>query len=72
MMENVTRWKASLAAVLAAIGQTAQGDEFDQLEQLHAVTGVPIPKNLAALRTKPELHKSVIDKDKMLDFVLAL
>ena len=60
------------AAVLRAIGQDAQGDEFDQLEQLHAVTGVAIPKNLAVLRTKPELHKGVIDKDKMLDFVLAM
>ena len=60
------------AAVLAALGETAKGDEFDRLEQLCAVTGVPIPKNLAALRTKPELHKSVIDKDKMLDFVLGL
>ena len=60
------------AAVLAAIGQTAQGDEFCQLEQLNAVTGVAIPKNLAALRTMPELHKGVIDKDEMLNFVLAL
>ena len=60
------------AAVLRAIGQSATGDEFDQLEQLHAVTGVAIPRNLAALRTKPELHKSVIDKETMLDFVLAL
>ena len=60
------------AAVLSAIGEAAKGDEFDQLEQLNAATNVAIPKNLAALRTKPELHKSVIDKDKMLDFVLAL
>ena len=60
------------AAVLRAIGETATGDEFDQLEQLHAVTGVPIPKNLAALRTKPELHTGVIHKETMLDFVLAL
>ena len=60
------------AAVLRAIGKTAQGDEFDQLEQLNGATGVPIPKNLAALRTKPELHKGVIDKETMLDFVLAL
>ena len=60
------------AAVLAAIGETAKGDEFDQLDQLHATTGVTIPKNLAALRSMPERHKSVIDKDKMLDFVLAL
>ena len=60
------------AAVLAAIGETANGDEFDQLDQLNATTGVAIPKNLAALRSMPERHKSVIDKDKMLDFVLAL
>ena len=60
------------AAVLAAIGEQAKGDEFDQLEQLHAATGVAIPKNLAALRAKPELHKAVIDKETMLDFVLAL
>ena len=60
------------AAVLRAIGETAKGDEFDQLEQLHAATCVPIPKNLADLRTKPERHTGVIDKETMLDFVLAL
>ena len=60
------------AAVLKAIGETAQGDEFDQLEQLSAVTAVPIPRNLAALRTMPERHTGVIEKEKMLDFVLAL
>ena len=60
------------AAVLRAIGETAKGDEFDQLEQLRAVTKVQIPKNLAALREKLELHKTVIDKESMLDFVLAL
>ena len=60
------------AAVLRAIGENAKGDEFDQLEQLQKVTKVQIPKNLAALREKPELHKTVIDKESMLDFVLAL
>ena len=60
------------AAVLRAIGETARGDEFDQLDQLNAATGVPIPKNLAALREMPERHKSVIDKENMLEFVLAL
>ena len=59
-------------AVLRAIGETAKGDEFDQLEQLENVTGVQIPKNLAALREMPERHKNVIDKESMLDFVLAL
>ena len=60
------------AAVLSAIGGTAQGSEFDQMESLQQLTGVPIPKNLADLRTKPERHTTVIDKEDMLPFVLGL
>ncbi len=59
-------------AVLKAIGQTPAGDGFDQMEQLNAVTGVAIPKNLANLRTKAERHTGVIEKTAMLDFVLKL
>ncbi|MBQ9165714.1 MAG: threonine synthase [Oscillospiraceae bacterium] len=58
------------AAVLKAIGGEAQGDEFNQMEQLNAITGVEIPKNLSGLQTLPELHKAVIAKEKMLSFVL--
>ena len=36
------------------------------------MTGVAIPVNLATLRGKQELHKGVINKDEMLDFVLGL
>ena len=60
------------AAVLAAIGQEAMGDEFDQMEQLSACTGMPIPRNLANLRQKKQRHTAVVDKDAMLDFVLRL
>jgi len=60
------------AAVLSAIGGDTSGDEFAQMEQLEAITGVPIPRNLAGLREKPERHTGVIDKDAMLDFVLGL
>ena len=60
------------AAVLCAIGGDPEGDEFDQMEQLQQKTGVPIPKNLSGLRTKPERHTAVIDKDEMLPFVLKL
>ncbi len=59
-------------AVLKAIGQIPAGDGFDQMEQLNAVTGVAIPKNLANLRTKQERHTGVIEKSAMLDFVLGL
>jgi len=60
------------AAVLEALGGDLSGDEFDQMERLSAETGVPIPKNLATLRGKQELHRNVINKDEMLDFVLGL
>ena len=60
------------AAVLEAIGGDLSGDEFDQMEQLSALTGVEIPKNLATLRGKAERHLGVINKEDMLDFVLGL
>ena len=60
------------AAVLAAIGGDAQGDEFTQMEQLQALTGVKIPKNLATLRQKKERHTGVIGKEEMLSYVLNL
>ena len=41
------------------------------MEQLHALTGMDIPKNLRGLEGRPVLHTDVIDKDAMLDYVLA-
>lgn len=57
-------------AVLSAIGGSTEGTEFERMERLNAITGVPIPKNLAALQGKPELHTDVIPKDKMLEYVM--
>ena len=59
-------------AVLTAIGGDTSGSEFDQMERLSAMTGVPIPKNLAGLQGKEEKHTGVIEKEKMLDYVLSL
>ncbi|MCR5825337.1 MAG: threonine synthase [Oscillospiraceae bacterium] len=59
------------AAVLAGIGHSAKGDEFDVMEQVRNETGVPIPKNLAGLRERSVRHKDVIDREAMLDYVLA-
>ena len=58
------------AAVLSALGQKAGEDEFTVMEELHARTGVPVPKNLAALREKPVRHKDVIGREDMLAYVL--
>ena len=59
-------------AVLSALGGALDGDEFTLMERLEAMTGVPVPRNLATLRGKPERHTGVIDKEDMLDFVLSL
>ncbi len=60
------------AAVLQAIGSSTGGDEFAQMRQLQALSGVPIPENLASLQGKPERHTGVISKEEMLDFVMGL
>ena len=58
--------------MLSAIGGELSGNEFDQMAHLEALTGVPIPKNLATLQGKPERHTGVIEKEEMLNFVLGL
>ena len=58
------------APVSEAIGLEVSGDEFSQIAQINKVTGVPVPKNLSSLQSRKELHKDVIDRDQVLDFVL--
>ena len=57
---------------LTQLLKAPEGDEFSQMEQLEAMTGVPMPRNLKNLRQKKVLHTDVIDKDEMLPYVLAL
>ena len=59
-------------AVLNAIGGDTSGTEFEQMDRLSAMTGVPVPKNLSGLLGKEEKHTGVIDKEKMLEYVLNL
>lgn len=60
------------AAVLSAIGGDTGGDEFEQMERLQQMTGVPIPVPLASLKGKKELHTDVIEKEAMSTYVLGL
>ena len=60
------------AAVLDALGQEKDADEFDQMVQLERVTGWTIPKNLRGLRDLPERHTGVISKEAMPEFVQSL
>ena len=60
------------AAVLSAIGGDTGCDEFEQMERLQQMTGVPIPAPLASLKGKKELHTDVIEKEAMSTYVLRL
>ncbi len=58
------------SAVLRALGENPQDDEFEQMKKLNQLTGVKIPVNLSSLKEKKEIHKDVIDKNQIIDYVL--
>ena len=58
-------------AVLEALGADVPAGDKEQMDQLAAVTGVPVPASLADIFTKEVKHKSVIDVDEMKDFVVS-
>ena len=57
------------AAVLAALGEREEGDEFAGMARLAALTGQTPPPALAALREKRVLHRDVIDREEIVDYV---
>ncbi len=59
------------AAVLSAIGGAPEGDEFQQMEALSRLSGLPIPSGLAGLREKEVLHRDTIDRNQILPYVLS-
>lgn len=69
VLSTASAYKFS-TAVLEAIGGDISGSEFERMERLHALTAVPVPRNLAAIQGMPELHTDVIPKEKMLDYAL--
>ena len=58
------------AAVLRAVGGDLSGDEFEQMERLAELTGVPVPAGLSGLRSRPVLHRDVISPEEILPYVL--
>ncbi|MBQ3000743.1 MAG: threonine synthase [Oscillospiraceae bacterium] len=56
-------------AVLSALTEPESPDEFKQMTQLSALTGVPVPENLSGLQEKVERHTDVIEKTEMLSYV---
>ena len=58
------------AAVLQALGEEGQADDFARMKRLEAITGLPIPAHLQQLQQLPELHTGVIDQEEMQAFAL--
>ena len=58
------------AAVLTALGQKPDRNEFAMMDQLYQATGVSVPKGLAQLQNKAQLHHDVINREDMLSYVL--
>jgi threonine synthase len=57
-------------AVLEALGRDIAGkDEFTLLEELSAVSGLPVPAELAELKSLPERHTGVCDREEMSPFL---
>ena len=57
------------AAVLRSLGGDCSGDEFEQMKALEKLTGIPIPANLADLKSRKILHRDVIEKDSLIAYV---
>ena len=57
-------------AVLTALGVTPDRNEFRVMDRINELTGVKIPKNLSGLEKKKVLHKDVIEKNELTDYVM--
>lgn len=57
-------------SVLTAIGETPCGDGLELLDQLHAVSGVPVPCRLAELKGKSRRFDKTVEKQAMEQVVL--
>lgn len=58
------------SSVLKALGESTDENEFDQMEKLNRITKVAIPSNLSGLRNKKEIHKDVIERNQIVEYVL--
>lgn len=58
------------ASVLGGIAGTEAADEFEMVEKLRAVSGLPVPKSIADLQEKPLRFNNCVDRDTIMDFVI--
>ncbi|MDR1700988.1 MAG: threonine synthase [Lachnoclostridium sp.] len=57
-------------SVMEALGEDCQNKtDFDLIDELHQISGVPIPGAISEIRTAPVCHNTVCDKSEMEDAV---
>ena len=59
-------------AIAESLDIPVSEDEFELMEAIQQVSGVPIPKNLAELKSLPVRFTDVIKKEDMADYVRAM
>ena len=69
VLSTASPFKFATSAI-TAIGEECDDNEFKVMENLSNKTGIDIPKGLKELKTLEVIHKDVIDKEQMLDYVL--
>ena len=72
--DKITKYAKSpykfAASVLPCVtGDDLPADDFEKVELLSRLTGTAIPAPLAALQTKPVLHKTCCEKQEMGAFI---
>lgn len=71
VLSTASPYKFPLAVLSAIEGKEPACDEFAAMEKISALSGTKIPAGLAGLREKEILHKDVIEKDEITDYVLS-
>ena len=60
------------SSVLGAIADNIPEDEYEQIDELNRISGLPVPKALAELKNKPVRFTGSIEKSEMEETVLKL
>lgn len=58
--------------VLSALGQSTDRSEFELMEKLSQLSGIPAPQVLCSLRGKKALHNDIIDRKEIKDYVYTI
>lgn len=71
LLSTASPYKFSAQVYEAITGNAPSSDEFESMELLSKKTNTTIPTNLAQLKEKAVLHKDLVEKDQLKDYILS-